>query len=86
MTNRLMLTAAEVGALSWRDYGGDEMERETTVTGAFGHNFKAGDVIMITTPDLRWWRRLIFWVMRWGKPTRTKKLTVSQSSGTTLTF
>ncbi len=62
------------------------MDHQATCTGTFGNSLKAGDVIMITIPDLRWWRRLIFWVMRWGKPTRTKKLTVSQSSGTTLTF
>lgn len=54
------------------------MKQTTTITVAQGHHgFKEGDLISITLPDTRWWRRFLFWVFRRGTPWRTTKRRVS---------
>lgn len=62
------------------------MEQQSTITTASGHDIKAGDWISMNVPDLRWWRRAMFWLLRRGTPTRTIRRRVSQVSNTTLTF
>ena len=62
------------------------MDHQSKITTAAGHGIKAGDWISLTVPDGRWWRRLAYWLLRRGKPTRTINRRVSQASSTTLTL
>jgi hypothetical protein len=50
-----------------------------------GHHIKAGDTILLTVRDTRWWRRALHWMLRRpGQPQRTLRFSVAQASDTTL--
>lgn len=50
------------------------MSKITTTT---PHGYQPGDIITMTVPDRRWWRRLLFWILRLGKPMREQTMRIS---------
>lgn len=56
------------------------------ITTSTPHGFQVGDAITITVPDRRWWRRLLFWLLGRGTPTREKTMRVAAVSETTITY
>lgn len=66
--------------------GGTDCEAPTsTLTTAYAHGMQPGDIISFEVRDLRWWRRLLFWLFRLGEPRRTVRRRVLEASGTTMT-
>jgi hypothetical protein len=59
---------------------------EPTTTTQSAHGIQPGDLISLTVPDPRWWRRLAFWLLRKGPPQRTVVQRVSSVTNTTLTI
>jgi hypothetical protein len=58
----------------------------STITTSYAHDIKPGDFITFEMRDVRWWRRLLFWLLRRGEPRVTIGRRVSQASKTTLTL
>ena len=58
------------------------MSKITTTT---PHGYQPGDIITMTVPDRRWWRRLMFWLLRRGTPMREQTMHVTAASETTIT-
>lgn len=56
------------------------------ITTSTSHGFQPGDTIRMTVPDRRWWRRLLFWMLRRGEPTIDKTCRVTATSETTFTI
>lgn len=55
------------------------------ITTSTPHGFQLGDIITMTVPDRRWWRRLLFCLLGRGTPTREKTMRVAAVSETTIT-
>lgn len=57
-----------------------------TITTAGPHGIGPGHLISISVPDRRWWRRLLFWLLRRGRPMRTVTRRVATVTQKTLTL
>jgi hypothetical protein len=58
----------------------------TITTYGHGHGLQGGDIIVVTMIDRRWWRRLVYWLLRRGQPMRTVRRRVTVINATTLTL
>jgi len=55
-----------------------------TVTTSAPHGYNVGDRIVIQVRDTRWWRRLLFWLLRRGSPMTHRILRVTAADDNTL--
>lgn len=60
---------------------------ETTITASErDHGYVAGDVLQVSTPDRRWWKRLWHFVTFRAPPMKVERVTVIATSETTMTI
>jgi hypothetical protein len=57
----------------------------STITTSERHGVEVGDVIGLSVPDGRWWRRALHWILRRPPPLRMRYLLVGKVTGSTLT-